>query len=90
MVALAQNHGRELLGLWYDNLECSSALAIKLLDIQMGCLVSNNFLGKKIQIESDYKIAVEALLGIGIYMWRAISIFHLVRILMISLDTVVV
>ena len=74
--------------MWYDNLECSLTLVAELLAIQMGYLVSNNFLSKEIQIENDYKIIVEALLGFGVCLWRSMLVFHFVRTLLILLKKV--
>ena len=67
MVVLGRNYNEEVLGLWFDNLDYSLALAIELLAIQKACLVSNNFIDKDIQEESDYKVVVEVLLEINVY-----------------------
>ena len=88
MVALARNHDREVQGVWYENVECSSALVIELLAIQVGCMVSNIFLEKKVQIESKCKIAMEALLSIRVCLWHAILLFQIVRSQWNSLEKV--
>ena len=83
-----RNHDGEVLGLWYDDLKWSFTLAAKLLAIQKGCLVSNNFLGKEIQNESDCKTAIKTLLEINICLWRVISVFQAIRNMLISLEKV--
>ena len=88
MIVLAWNDKGEALGLLFDNYECSSAIAIELQAIQKAYLVSNNYLDKETQIESDSKVVVEALLGINTCPWIMISVFPKVHNLFYSLNNV--
>ena len=88
MLALAWKYDKELLGLWYDKLECSLALAVELLATPKAYLVSNNFLSREIQIENDCKVPMEALLSISLCPRRAILIFQNVKNLLIALEKV--
>ena len=77
--ALTRSYKRKVLGLWYDNFECSSTFAIKMPAIHKSLVVHHNYKGKIMQVKSDYKLSVEALLGITSYPWRVCSIFKFVK-----------
>ena len=79
MAVLVRNSEGEVLGLWYDNYDCASSISAKLLAIEKAILVSYNFMGRSIQIESDCKVAVDTLLGISECSWRVLSIFESVK-----------
>ena len=66
IVVLGRNQDGEVIGLWYNKLDFSSTLVIKLLAIKKACLVSSHFSRKEIQIESDCKVAVKVLLRINV------------------------
>ena len=61
IVVVAQNYQGEVLGLWFENLECTSHFTIELLAIKKACNVSATFPSKEIQIESNCKVAIESL-----------------------------
>ena len=63
MVILDCNFEDNVVGLCYNNFECGFGLATKLLTIWKTCLVSNDFLRREINIESNCKVAVKILLG---------------------------
>ena len=48
MVVLGPILKDEVVGLWYDNSECTSTLIVEFLAIQKVCHVANNFLSKEI------------------------------------------
>ena len=78
MVILGHDFKGEVVDLGYDNLECMSTLATKFLTFQK--IVANNILGKEVQIKSNYKAALEALLGIYIVHGKLYQFFRLLKV----------
>ena len=59
----------KFLDLWFDNYECTSTIVAKFLAIQKVLLVSHNFMSRDSLIESDLKVAMEALISVSLGSW---------------------
>ena len=64
MAILTRNSKGDVIGMWYNNYECALVMAVELLVIQKGFVVSNNFSRCQFQVENDCKIVVEVPLEI--------------------------
>ena len=60
--------------------KCSSTLTLELMGIQNAIIMSYNFINKRIEIESDYKIAIEVLLWISPIPWKVCVVFSFFKI----------
>ena len=63
--------------MWYDNFDCASSLATKLLVIEKALIITQNFPNKQIKVESDCKVVVEALLCISPIPWRVCAVLKI-------------
>ena len=79
IVILAHNYQGEVLGLWSEKMECASPLVAVMLAIKKACIGFVTYPNKEIQIESNFKVAVESLLGMCVCPWRALTTFLLVK-----------
>ena len=87
-MVLGRIHDKEVLSLWYGNLECTFALVVEFFTIKEAYVIFINFPVGEIPIESDCKVAVEALLGICVCPWRSIAVFQNVKSLSASVEKV--
>ena len=69
----------KVLSLWYDNFECASPLAVELIAVYKAITVAHNFQNKIMQVEIDYRMAMEALLSIVPILWRVCAMFKSVK-----------